>query len=83
MRRHDEKRLTDEIHEHLALQTADNTRAGLSPAEARRQAVLKFGPPQVIKEQYRDNVANGTKNRAKNSDSQNLRLFLDLFVELA
>ena len=43
-----------EIEEHLALQTADNIRAGLSPAEARRQAVLKFGAVEAIKERYRD-----------------------------
>jgi len=32
----DEERLHAEIREHLALQTADNLRAGLSPADARR-----------------------------------------------
>ena len=31
----------EEIEEHLAQQTADNVRAGMSDAEARRQAVLK------------------------------------------
>lgn len=50
----DEERLRAEIEEHLALQTADNLRAGLSPVEARRQAVLKFGPVEAIKEEYRD-----------------------------
>ncbi len=38
-----EERLRAEIEDHLALQTAENVRAGLSPVEARRQAVLKFG----------------------------------------
>ena len=52
--RRDEERLRDEIEEHLTLQTADNVRAGLSPAEARRQAVLKFGAVEAIKESYRD-----------------------------
>ena len=42
-RRAREERLREEIEEHLALQTADNVRAGLSPDEARRQAMLKFG----------------------------------------
>jgi predicted permease len=46
--------LRSEIQEHLDLQTAENLRAGLSPAEARRQAVLKFGPVEAIKEEYRD-----------------------------
>jgi len=51
-RKHDE-RLKEEIEEHLALQTAENLRAGLPPAEARRQAILKFGAMEAIKEEYR------------------------------
>jgi hypothetical protein len=43
VRRAQEERLREEIEEHLALQTAENLRAGLAPAEARRQALLKFG----------------------------------------
>ncbi len=50
----DEERLQAEIEEHLALQTAENLRAGLSPADARRQAALKFGGVEAIKESYRD-----------------------------
>jgi predicted permease len=53
-RQQDEERLRAEIEEHLALQTAENLRAGLTPAEARRQAVLKFGPVEAIRESYRD-----------------------------
>jgi predicted permease len=53
-RTRDEQRLREEVEEHLALQTADNVRAGMSPVEARRQAVLKFGAVEAIKEQYRD-----------------------------
>ena len=52
-RRRDEERLKEEIEEHLALQTAENLRAGLSPIEARRQAMLKFGGVEAIKEDYR------------------------------
>jgi len=52
--RQDEDRLRAEIEDHLALQTADNVRAGLSPFEARRQAVLKFGGVEAMKESYRD-----------------------------
>ncbi|MGA8232632.1 MAG: ABC transporter permease [Candidatus Acidiferrales bacterium] len=51
-RAHDE-RLREEMEEHIALQTAENLRAGLSPVEARRQAVLKFGAVEAIKEDYR------------------------------
>jgi hypothetical protein len=53
-RRQDEERLQAEIEEHLALQAAENLRAGLSPVEARRQAVLKFGAVEALKESYRD-----------------------------
>lgn len=49
-----EERLRHEIEEHLRLQTSANLRAGLSPGEARRQAVLKFGAVEAIKEEYRD-----------------------------
>jgi predicted permease len=45
--------MEEEIEEHLALQTAENLRAGLSPAEARRRAILKFGAVEAIKEDYR------------------------------
>jgi predicted permease len=50
----DEERLRAEIDEHLASQTEENLRAGLSPEEARRQAVMKFGAVEAIKEDYRD-----------------------------
>src|ERR1700730_2536580 len=43
-------RLQDEIAEHLAFQTEENLRAGMSPAEARRQAALKLGAAQAIRE---------------------------------
>jgi hypothetical protein len=38
-----DERLREEIEEHIALETAENLRAGLSPIEARRQSMLKFG----------------------------------------
>jgi predicted permease len=50
-RAHDE-RLKEESEEHIALQTAENVRAGLAPVEARRQALLKFGAMESIKEDY-------------------------------
>jgi hypothetical protein len=49
-----EERLEAEIEEHLAMQTAENIQSGLSPSEARRQAVLKFGAVEAIREDYRD-----------------------------
>src|SRR5271168_1410712 len=45
-----DQRLREEIAEHLALQTEENRRAGMPPAEARRQAALKLGAAQAIRE---------------------------------
>ncbi|HEV2305334.1 MAG TPA: ABC transporter permease, partial [Candidatus Acidoferrales bacterium] len=53
MRRRDDQRLKEEIAEHIALQTAENRRAGMPAAEARRQALLKFGAVEAMKEEYR------------------------------
>jgi predicted permease len=36
------------------MQAAENVRAGMPAEEARRQAVLKFGPVEAIKDSYRD-----------------------------
>src|SRR5271170_6734420 len=47
-----DQRLHEEMAEHLALQTEENLRAGMSPAEARRQAALKLGAAQAIREQH-------------------------------
>jgi putative ABC transport system permease protein len=47
-----DQRLREEIEEHIAQQTAENLRAGLSSQEARRQALLKFGGMGTIREDY-------------------------------
>ena len=52
-RRAQDERLKEEIEEHIALQIEENLRAGLSPIEARRQAMLKFGGVEAVKEDYR------------------------------
>ncbi len=52
-RRQSEERMREEIEEHVALQTAENLRAGMTAAEARRQAILKFGAVEAMKESYR------------------------------
>jgi predicted permease len=52
-RRAQDERLRQEIEEHIALQTEENLRAGLSPVEARRQAMLKFGGVEAMKQDYR------------------------------
>jgi putative ABC transport system permease protein len=51
-RRSADQRLHEEIAEHLAFQTEENMRAGMSPAEARRQAALKLGAAQAIREDH-------------------------------
>src|SRR3989454_12785800 len=52
-RREKDERLREEIEEHFALQTAENLRAGLSAVEAWRQAMLKFGGVEAMKQDYR------------------------------
>jgi putative ABC transport system permease protein len=51
-----ESGLDEEIRFHLDQQTARNRRAGMSPGEARRQAVVAFGGPEQIKESARDQI---------------------------
>ena len=53
-RQHDEERMREELEAHVAMQTAEYVRAGLSPEEARRQALLKFGSTEAIRASYRD-----------------------------
>ncbi|HEX2665104.1 MAG TPA: ABC transporter permease [Candidatus Acidoferrum sp.] len=43
-----------EVSAHLELAVEENLRRGLSPAEARRQALLRFGGAQQAKESHRD-----------------------------
>jgi predicted permease len=52
-RRAQDERLREEIAEHIALQTTENLRVGLSPVEAHRQAMLKFGGVEAMKQDYR------------------------------
>lgn len=49
-----EQELADEMESHLALHIEDNLRAGMTPEEARRQAILKLGGVEQAKEHYRD-----------------------------
>src|SRR5207244_9058631 len=52
--RHDTARFQEELDDHLERQMAENLRAGLSPQEATRQAVLQFGPIEAIRYRHRD-----------------------------
>jgi putative ABC transport system permease protein len=47
-----DQRIREEMAEHVALQTEENLRAGMSPAEARRRAALKLGAAQAIREHH-------------------------------
>jgi predicted permease len=46
--------LTDELESHLQLHVDDNLRRGMSPEEARRQAVIFLGGVEQTKEIYRE-----------------------------
>ncbi|MGA7524070.1 MAG: ABC transporter permease [Acidobacteriaceae bacterium] len=50
--RRDHERLREEIEAHIADQTEEFVRAGVSPEEAHRQARLKFGAVEAVREQY-------------------------------
>ncbi len=52
--RRNDRRLEEELSEHLALLTDEHLRAGLPPAEARRQASIKLGVGLSTTEAYRD-----------------------------
>ena len=49
-----ERELSAEIESHIQLHADDNIRAGMSPAEARRRAVIALGGVEGTKEAYRD-----------------------------
>lgn len=48
-----ERDMAEEFESHLQLHIDDNIRAGMTPEEARRAAIVKFGPVESIKEAYR------------------------------
>src|SRR5271170_6936958 len=45
-----DREIDDELQSHIALRTDDNLAAGMSPAEARRDALVRFGNPASTKE---------------------------------
>jgi predicted permease len=49
-----ERELEKELGFHIESQVAENLRAGMLPAEARRQALLMFGGPAQIREECRE-----------------------------
>lgn len=51
--RHD-RELTEELESHVQMHIEDNLRCGMSPVEARRQAIIKLGGVEQAKENCRD-----------------------------
>jgi len=52
-----EREMAHELESHLQLHIDDNLRAGMTPVEARRQALIKLGGIEQTKEIYRDRQA--------------------------
>lgn len=48
-----ERELAEELESHLQMHIEDNLRLGLTPEEARRQALIKLGGLEQTKEEYR------------------------------
>jgi predicted permease len=51
-RRRGDERLHEEMQEHIAAQTEENIRAGMTSEEAHRHARLKFGAVEAVREEY-------------------------------
>jgi predicted permease len=49
-----ERELAAEMESHLQLHIDDNLRTGMSPAQARREAIMKLGGVEQTKENYRE-----------------------------
>ncbi len=49
-----DRELNDELASHLEMHVEDNVRAGMSPVQARRAALLKLGGVEQTKESYRE-----------------------------
>src|SRR5271168_4128147 len=50
---HKDRELQDELESHIQMHTEDNLRSGMTPEEARRQAMIKFGGVESAKEACR------------------------------
>ena len=49
-----ERDFADEIESHVQMHVDDNLRAGMSPEEARRQALLQLGGVEQVRQNYRE-----------------------------
>jgi putative ABC transport system permease protein len=52
--RRGDDRMREEMEGHVAMQAEENVRAGMTPVEARRQAILTVGGLEAIREQYHE-----------------------------
>jgi len=52
-----DRELDEDVRAHLELAERDARAAGLSPEDARREALLRFGPLEAMKEAHRDGRA--------------------------
>jgi putative ABC transport system permease protein len=59
MKRELEERLDEEIRFHVEQQIEKNRRAGMTPEEARRQALIRFGGVEQMRERTRDELGAG------------------------
>ena len=55
-RRRREQDFDEELRSHVEMHTDEGVRAGLSPAEARRQALVMLGGAQQVRDRYADGV---------------------------
>jgi macrolide transport system ATP-binding/permease protein len=53
----DDEQFSEEIASHLEMHIADNIRAGMTPEEARRAALVKLGGVEPTRQAYRDQAA--------------------------
>src|SRR5579884_311222 len=49
-----EREIASELESHLEMHVADNVRAGMSLQQARREALMKLGSVESVKEAYRE-----------------------------
>ena len=52
--RRQETELRDELESHIQMHIDDNVRAGMTPEAARRDAIIRLGGVEQVKERYRD-----------------------------
>src|ERR1700758_859669 len=53
-RKREDQDFAEELQSHLEMHIDDNVRSGMTPEQARREALLKLGGVEATKERYRD-----------------------------